>query len=540
MSSSTGKDLRDSSWRSSPSPEAIRTADVLGALSLASDLAVGLPAEHGLRSCLIAMRLAQKLRMPAWEQITVYYTSLLMDAGCTAWTSQIAKRMLTDEIVARRELVFHTDIRNPLQVFSWMWQFLAHGAPLRRRAGRFVDFAAHGSDVLREGFQNTCDVASDLAARLGMPEEVQRALLSVFEQWDGNGFPLGLHGEKIPMACRIVYIAAFFEVFHASGGRASAIELTRRGRGRTFDPEAVDALLSSINDTDLWQALESDEGLWPTVMNLEPENRLRWITEQQLTEAAVALADFADMKSTHTLGHSRRVAEIAVAIARHLGTSKESLDDIRRAALTHDLGLVAVPSFVLDKPRSRLTRAEWEQIRLHPYHGERILSNVPALRRAASLVGAHHERVDGQGFHRGLKERQIPPGAQVIAISDRFDELTHQAPDQPAFAPASALGVIEQEVGTNFSADAFEALRAELGFLQGSSEPQRRKWPSGLTDREVEVLRLAARGLSRRETAQELYVSESTVRTHLEHIYVKIGVSSRAAATLFAVEHDLL
>jgi len=373
-----------------------------------------------------------------------------------------------------------------------------------------------------------------------MPEDVQRALLSVFEQWDGGGFPRGLQGQNIPLACRVVYLAAFFEVFHASGGRDAAVELTQRGRDRAFDPEVVDALLAMTSETAFWETLESDEGLWPTVMGAEPENRLRWISEDQFTDAAVALADFADMKSAYSLGHSRRVATTAETMARHLGLSAEDLLDVRRAALTHDLGLVAVPSFVLDKPQGKLTRAEREQVRLHPYHGERILSNVPALRRAAELVGAHHERVDGQGFHRGLKDRQIPVGSQVIAVSDRFDELTHDAPDRSALSPEEAVRVMEQERGSAFSVAVFEPLGAELGFALGAAPPARREWPRGLTDREVEVLQLAARGMSRRETAQKLYVSESTVRTHLEHIYAKIGVSSRAAATLFAVEHDLL
>jgi HD-GYP domain-containing protein (c-di-GMP phosphodiesterase class II) len=539
MSSIPGSDARERRQSGAGSPSPIRTSDVLGALSLASDLAVGLPAEHGLRSCLIAMRLAQRLSLPAWEQITVYYTSLLMDAGCTAWTSQIAKRMLTDEIVARRELVFHTDIRNPLRAFSWMWRFLGRGAPLPKRASRFVDFAAHGPEVMREGFQNTCDVARDLAARLGMPEDVQEALLAVFEQWDGGGFPRGLEGRSIPLPCRVVYLAAFFEVFHASGGRDGAIELVRRSRGRSFDPEAVDALRALTSETAFWEALESDESLWPTVMRLEPENRLSWISDEQLTDAAVALADFADMKSAFTLGHSRRVSGTAEVLARRLGLPGEEVLDVRRAALTHDLGLVAVPSFVLHKTQAKLTRAEWEQMRLHPYHGERILANVPALRRAAKLVGAHHERLDGQGYPRGLKDRDIPIGAQLIAASDRFDELIHDAPDRRALAVTDALCALEQDVSKAFSSAVLERLGEELG-LQHAVTPVRRQWPASLSDREVEVLQLAARGLSRREMAQKLYVSESTVRTHLEHIYIKIGVSSRAAATLYAVEHDLL
>jgi HD-GYP domain-containing protein (c-di-GMP phosphodiesterase class II) len=521
-------------------PEATRTADVLAALSLAGDLAVGLPAEHGLRTCIIAMRLSARLSLPAWQQITVYYTSLLMDAGCTAWTSQIAKRMLTDEIVARRELVFHTDIRQPKEALSWIWRFVAKGAALPRRAQRMADFAAHGNDIVREGFQNTCDVASDLAARLGMSEDVQQALLSVFEQWDGGGFPRGLQRQDIPMPCRVVYLAAFFEVFHASGGRDHALQLTLRGRGRSFDPEAVDALLTMASEEAFWDAIEGGSSLWPLVMSLEPENRMQWISDEQLNKAVVALADFADMKSPYSLGHSRRVATTAGALARGLQLHNEDVVDVNRAALCHDLGLVAVPSFVLDRSPNKLTRAEWEQVRLHPYHGERILENVPSLRGAAALVGAHHERPDGRGYYRGLKDRQIPIGSQIIAVSDRFDELTHDGPERQALTAADAVRAMEQDAGHAFSSSVFEALENSLGLRSEILTPARRTWPAGLTDREVEILRFAARGQSRREIAQRLVVSESTVRTHLEHIYQKCGVSSRAAATLFAVEHDLL
>jgi HD-GYP domain-containing protein (c-di-GMP phosphodiesterase class II) len=486
------------------------------------------------------MRLADCLSLPAAERLTVYYTSLLMDAGCTAWTSQIAKRMLTDEIVARRELVFHTDIKNPLRVFGWMLRFIAPGFPLQQRGRLMAEFAAHGQDVVREGFLNTCDVARDLAARLGMPDEVQNALLSVFEQWDGAGFPRGLEGTRIPVGCRIVYVSSFFEVFHASGGRRGAIDLMRKGRARAFDPEVVDALTSLADEGVLWGALEGEDDIMPAVRNLEPEGPLRWISQDQLTDAAVALADFADMKSPFSLGHSRRVAATAEAAARCFAMPEEDILTVRRAALTHDLGLVSVPSFVLTKPSEKLSRVEWEQIRLHPYHGERILGGVPALRHAAELVGAHHERIDGNGFHRGLRDRQIPLGSQLIAASDRFDELTHEGPDRVPLARADALMQMETEVGSAFSAMTFEALRAALGVGDRASTPTRREWPKGLTDREVEVLRLAARGLSRRETAERLFVSESTVRTHLEHIYAKVGVSSRAAATLFAVEYGLL
>jgi HD-GYP domain-containing protein (c-di-GMP phosphodiesterase class II) len=532
--------MTESSAKKTEAVESARTADLLGALSLASDLAVGLPAEHGLRSCLIALQLAERLALPASDQVTVYYTSLLMDAGCTAWTSQMARRMMSDEIVARRELVFHTNTRNRLHALAWMVRFIAPSAPVARRVGPIADFASHGHEIVREGFLNTCDVARSLAARLGMSPDVQGALLSVFEQWDGGGFPRGMREQDIPLACRIVYISAFFEVFHADAGREGALDLIRKGRGRAFDPHVTDILLGAATDAEFWAPLESNQSLWSVVMALEPESPQRWLTDAQLTDTLVAVADFADLKSPYNLGHSRRVAGAAESIATRLGFPAEELLNLRRAALTHDLGLVAVPSFVLDRRPSDLTRVEREQLRLHPYHSERILANVPALGKAAALVGAHHERVDGQGYYRGLRDRQIPLGAQIIAVADRFDELSHDAPGRPGLAPEAALEAMSLEVGSAFSAAMFEALGQQLGLAQPHAERLHPDWPAGLTDREVEVLQLAAQGLSRRGMSQRLFVSESTVRTHLEHIYAKIGVSSRAAATLFAVENDLL
>jgi HD-GYP domain-containing protein (c-di-GMP phosphodiesterase class II) len=512
---------------------------VLGALSLASDLSVGLPAEHGLRSCYIAMRLAERMGLSATEKANVYYTTLLMDAGCTAWTSQIARRMLTEEIVARRELVFNTDIRRPLQVANWLRRFVGNGASLPVRAQRIADFAAHGREIVREGFHNTCDVASNLAARLGMSAEVQRSLVSVFEQWDGAGFPGGLKDEEIPLTARIVYLSAFFEVFHSSGGRLEGVRLVRQGSAKAFDPRAASALLSLASEADFWEPLETDEGLWGLISAMEPAGRQQWVSREQLQDAATALADFADMKSPFYLGHSRRVAVLAKEVSERVGVRGESAANLVCAALTHDLGVVAVPSFILDKPVNKLSSAEWEQLRLHPYHGERILAKVPALREAAVLVGAHHERPDGKGYYRGLKESEIPMGAHVIAVCDEYDELTHDGPERPAIEPADALRLLEGEFGHGASSAALDALRDYLGFAR-TSPRVRPEWPAGLTDREVEVLRLIARGLNRREAATALVVSESTVRSHLEHIYAKIGVSSRAGATLYAVEHDLL
>jgi len=520
----------------------LRTADLLGALSLAADLAVGLPEEHAVRACYIGMHIAERLGLSADQRAALYYAELLMDAGCTAWTSQLAVAIVGDEIVARRAFVYRGDDRNPFDVLSWLKDYVGVEAPPPLRAARVLAFALHGRANAREAFRNTCEVAQRFAGRLGMPAEVQRALLSIFEQWDGHG-PHGARGEQIPLVSRIVYATSFIEAFHRIGGRAAALRLARRRRGSAFDPAVVDAFLAVSRGAAFWEGLEQ-ESVWSTVLALEPVSSWRYVAPAQLEDVALAFADFADLKSAFSAGHSRRTADVSERMARRLALPAAETAHVRRAALLHDLGLVAVPSFTLEKPEAKRTAIERERLRLHPYHAERILASVPALAPAVPLIAAHHERIDGQGYYRGLSGSQIPLGARIIAVADRFDELTHAAPGHPAFDPRTALQQLRVEAGSNLCPQALGALDDTLALGGPAAAAQRRQpprqWPAGLTDREVEILRLLARGASRRQVAQQLVLSEHTVRHHLEHIYNKVGVSTRVAATLFAVEHGLL
>ena len=353
--------------------------------------------------------------------------------------------------------------------------------------------------------------------------------------------PQGTRGHDIPIVSRIVYASGMFEAMHQIRGRDGARELALERRGNAFDPAIADAFLAVCREDKFWEGLEQDS-VWPTLLAMEPESRYRYIPQSRLEDVALSFADFTDIKSRYTPGHSRRVAETAEGIARGMRLSDEEVNTIKTASLVHDFGQVAIPSNVLEKPQGQLTAAEWEQLRLHPYHAERIFSRVSAWKDLADIVGAHHERIDGQGYHRGTKGSQIPVGARIIAVADRYDELTSHRPDGPAMHDRQAIDVLRSEIGTVFWEEAFRALEV-LVTGSGSLEPQkatRRHWPQGLTNREVEILRLAAHGSTRKQIGDNLFISESTVRSHLEHIYNKIGVSTRVAATVFAMENGLL
>ena len=525
-----------------PEGNVIRTADLLGAFSLASDLAMGLHTEHGARSCYIGMHIAQEMELPLQQRTHLYYAELLKDAGCTTYTSQLAGFWMADELAAKRDLQFFRDTRNPLDIASWLIKYVAAGAALPTRASHILGVLVNGREFMKEGFESTCLVATRIAQRLGMPQEVQDALMQVFEQWDGRGMPYGVKSNAIPIISRIVLVTSFLEVFHQVEGRDATKHVALAQRGKAFDPSVVDAYLSVTQKEGFWRGLEQ-ERVWDSVRPMEPEQSPhKYMGKEKLIDVALALADYADLKSPFQAGRSRRVADLAERIARRMGLPEQEATHIYRAALVHDIGMVAVPSFVLNKSQDTLTEAEREQVRLHPYHAERVLSKVPALEPIIPLVAAHHERMDGSGYYRGLRGSQIPLGAQIIAVADRFDELTHDAPGSPSRELDQAVDVMRQEVGSRLSPDAFQALTEDLSGVDRSHRQRTRQheWPARLTDREVDVLRLIAKGLSRRQAAKALFIAEGTVRSHLEHIYSKIGVSNRATATLFAVEHDLL
>ena len=366
--------------------------------------------------------------------------------------------------------------------------------------------------------------------------------MQVFEQWDGRGMPYGVKSDAIPVISRIVLVTSFLEVFHQVEGRDAAKQVALARRGKAFDPSVVDAFLSVAQRESFWTGLER-ERVWDSVLSMEPEQSpYQYMGEEKLLDVALALADYADLKSPFLAGRSRRVADLTERIARRMRVPEPEATHIYHATLVHDIGIVAVPSFILDKPQDTLTEAEREQVRLHPYHSERVLSKIPALEPIIPLVAAHHEEMDGRGYYRGLQGSQIPLGARIIAVADRFDELTHDAPDSPGRELDQAVDVMRQEVGTRLSPDVFQALTDDLSGVDRSHRQRTRQqeWPARLTDREVEVLRLIAKGLNRRQVAGALFIAEGTVRSHLEHIYSKIDVSSRAAAALFAVENDLL
>jgi HD-GYP domain-containing protein (c-di-GMP phosphodiesterase class II) len=317
----------------------------------------------------------------------------------------------------------------------------------------------------------------------------------------------------------------------AHAGEDAAVEAVRDRSGGAYDPEL--AALLCADGGRLVREL-ADAALWEAVMAQAPDVPL---AGERLDAACTAVADFTDLKSPWTHGHSRGVAELAQAAAWRMGMEADEVDAVRCAALLHDLGRVAISNAIWDKPGA-LDDAEWERVRLHPYYTERALARSPGLHALGDLGGAHHERLDGSGYHRRLRAESLPAAARLIATADAYHAMTEARPHRPAHEPAAAAAMLRDEVRAGrHDAEAAEAVLAAAGHGAAAG---RRAWPAGLTDREVQVLRALARGGSNKQIAAQLGLSPKTVGHHVGHIYAKAGVSTRAAATLFAMEHDLL
>jgi HD-GYP domain-containing protein (c-di-GMP phosphodiesterase class II) len=248
------------------------------------------------------------------------------------------------------------------------------------------------------------------------------------------------------------------------------------------------------------------------------------------------MADFTDIKSPWSRGHSRRVAEIAEKAGDLAGVGPERAQRLRHAGLIHDLGRVGVENGIWDHAGT-LAAADWERVRLHPYLTGRILERCVSLTDLTLLASSHHERLDRSGYHRQLGGSEMTEEMRILAAADTAVALTSERPHRPAFALEEARSILEGEVGAGRLDRT--AVKLVLGAY-GDARPMAPSNPSGLTEREVEVLGLIARGRTNREVGDELFISPKTVGRHVENIYAKIGVSTRAGATVFAMENRLI
>lgn len=505
-----------------------RRAELLAALSLAIDLGLGQPMEHMLRSCVLGGRICGELGLDDEVRERVFYATLLAWIGCHADSHELAE--LFGDDIDLRAAMYTIDMRG-LRLVALLLGKVASGSPAPVRAVRTLGFLAAGRRMLTDLMTSHCISAGALAREVGRDEQTCSVLQFAFERWDGAGLPRGARGEEIPLEMRLVHLTDTVEVHLRRKGPAGAVEMVRRRRGSHFDPQLADFFCDHA-ETLLDGLVEEDA--WSAALASAPADRVR--DPGELDAILTALGDFVDLKSPYTAGHSRAVAALAQEAARTSGLGPESSSQLHRAGLVHDLGRMGVSNAVWDKA-APLSTSELERVRMHPYLTERILSRVDGLGPVARLAGAHHERVDGSGYPGGAGAEALTLDQRILAAADSYCTWTEPRPHRPRMTGGEAAARLRREV-SDFHLDQ-GAVDAVLRAA-GHAPRRRRPGPGGLTARELEVLRLVIRGLSSRQIAAELVISEKTARHHIEHIYVKLGVSNRISATLFALQHGLI
>jgi HD-GYP domain-containing protein (c-di-GMP phosphodiesterase class II) len=503
----------------------VRIGELLGALSLATDLAAGTPLETSMRTCVLAGRLARLTGIG--DPGEVRRASLLRHLGCTAYSHEAARLAAGDDHDVLNSFA-GVDRGSRAAVAKRAVTRLARGAPLGRRIAAVARVMTHpGAGPALVSAQ--CHQAVALAEDLAMSAGVTDALAQIYERHDGRGGPHGLAGDAIAPAARVLHVAELAVTLHRTSGRDAALAELRRRRGKHLAPALVDAFVAE--HASLWDLLEVPS-IWERYLEEEASGAPASGPALELEAVARAFGRYADLKSPFTLGHSTAVADLAAAAAAE---DRDAAARLRVAGLLHDLGAVSVPNGIWDKP-SILNEIEWERVRLHAYYSERILARTPLLADAAVIAGSHHERLDGTGYHRGVGAQALEREARVLAAADAYASRLEARPHRPAHAAAGAADELAAD------ARAGKLCRRAVDAVLGAAGHPRpaRDLPAGLTAREIEVLVHLARGLTNKEIATALGIAVRTTNHHVENIYGKIDVTTRAAAALFAVRHDLI
>ena len=445
-------------------PENVPLTDMLAALSFALDLTEGQPMGHALRTDLISLELAARLDLPLQVRRDIHYAALLKDAGCSSNAAAVSELFGGNDIRAKRARMV-TDWTNEVQAAMYALEQSAPGASWFERAKRVATVARLGQNAAVRLVQIRCDRGAEIVRQLSFGAGVAEAVRALDEHWDGHGQPRGLKGEQIPLAARVLGLAQILEVFAAEGGPQAAFELVKRRSGKWFDPTVVEACRGLEPKLAKWAAMTTRE-LRLEVSRAEPGQAHVIAGHATLKRVAQVFAGIVDAKSPYTGAHSARVAEVAVAVASELGWSKELVEETRSAGLLHDLGKLSVPNSILDKPGA-LEPPEWEIMRMHALYTERILEHVKGFEWLAFASAAHHERLDGSGYCRGLEADQLPELSRVLAVADVYDALSTVRPYRHALSQPEVFAIMDRDDGRGFDSECLEALKGVAGEIGG-------------------------------------------------------------------------
>jgi HD-GYP domain-containing protein (c-di-GMP phosphodiesterase class II) len=433
----------------------LKLSELLGALSYALDMTEGQPKGHCMRCAAIGTAVGGELGLDSRQQWELYYTLLLKDLGCSSNAARICQLYLTDDLQFKRDFKLVGSSLPKVVQFVLTHTGLKAGLADRFRAT--IAIFQNGGEIAQELIQTRCQRGANIARQLRFGEGVASAIHALDEHWDGSGKPDGLRGEQIPLYGRIALLAQVIDVFHASAGPSAVLPEIRMRSGHWFDPALVRAFERVASNPDFWPSLTADD-LASRVCALEPAQHSVLLDDEYLDEIAEAFGQIIDAKSPFTAGHSARVGLYTDLIAEQLGVAPARRRWLRRGALLHDIGKLGVSNSLLDKP-GKLDAAEWEAMRMHAIYTEQILGGIAPFAELARIAGAHHEKLDGTGYPRGLTAADIPLETRIITTADIFDAISADRPYRAAVPVEETLAMMQNAVGTALDARCMTALR---------------------------------------------------------------------------------
>ena len=439
----------------------LKLSELISALSHALDITEGQPEGHCVRCCWIGMHIGCVIGMSEDELWGLYYTLLLKDLGCSSNAARICELYLTDDLAFKRD--FKTVGDSLPQVLHFVLKHTGLKASLAERFRSVMSIMRDGNEIAQELIATRCQRGAEIARLLRFPERVSLGIYSLDEHFNGQGKPEGLAGEAIPLYARIALLAQVIDVFHTAGGPQAALDEVRLRAGRWFDPQLVDAFEQVADTADFWLMLAASD-INDAILALEPASHVAALDDDYLDDIAAAFGQVVDSKSPYTSGHSARVALYTDMIAEALGLSDERRRWLKRGALLHDVGKLGVSNSVLDKP-GKLDDEEWAAVKAHAMYTETILSRINAFAELARVSAAHHERLDGKGYPRGVMAEEICLETRIITTADIFDAITAERPYRGAIPIPRTLEMMAENVGTAIDERCFEALKLALARL---------------------------------------------------------------------------
>ncbi|MCX7758910.1 MAG: HD domain-containing protein [bacterium] len=438
----------------------IKFPELLGALSQALDITEGQIRGHSHRTAYIAIKIGQLLNLSKNDIIELYQAALLKDSGCSSNAVRVFHIFNNDDLITKRNVKF-VDWSNFFESSKFALKFVKKSNFFYKIFHLYKETNL-SPKVMDDLTYTRCTNGSRIASYMGFSNRVCKAIECLDEHWDGRGSPYKLIGESIPLFSRILCLSQTLEVFVSAVGLDGAYEVIKNRKGKWFDPKLVDVAFSFKQDSEFWELYK--RMLENPGFNLSLIDIVEELNIEDIDRICEGFAMIVDAKSSYTYQHSYRVAQYALMIAEKIGFEPSGTKFVYRAGLLHDLGKLGIPSFILEKP-AKLTSEEFEIVKLHTKYTYDILSCIKCFEDLADIASAHHEKLDGSGYHRGLKASDLKLESRILAGGDVFDALYSERPYRSAMPIDKVFRIMEYEMKNELDQEIVKVLKDILNVL---------------------------------------------------------------------------